>query len=186
MKTTALLSSKKRSALFRVGALILLMTSFVAARHYRSPEDKAKACASMTVQMNIPFPQSTNPPSSTPTLCLILYEPDSRCAHGWNASQSIPFGHRGSGTSHDVSSSILVAHATDQTSVELRQRLNAARHVDLTVVEMFREQLVVLRRLDRQMGAIVNYGEVREKAHQVRQLHQCFHSDKPVLAGYDL
>ena len=59
----------------------------------------------------------------------------------------------------------------DQATVELRQRLNAARHVDMVVIDLLREQLDSLRRLDRQMGAIVAYGEVREKAEQVRQLH---------------
>jgi tetratricopeptide (TPR) repeat protein len=60
---------------------------------------------------------------------------------------------------------------TDQTTTELRQRLNAARHVDLVVIDLLREQLDSLRRLDRQMGAVVAYGEVREKVEQVRQLH---------------
>lgn len=59
----------------------------------------------------------------------------------------------------------------DQAAVELRQRLNAARHVDMALIDLLREQLDSLRRLDRQMGAIVAYGEVREKADQVRQLH---------------
>lgn len=60
---------------------------------------------------------------------------------------------------------------SDRATVELRQRLNASRHVDLAVIGLLREQLDGLRRLDRQMGAIVAYGEVREKAEQVRQLH---------------
>lgn len=59
----------------------------------------------------------------------------------------------------------------DQATTELRQRLNAARHVDLVVIDLLREQLDSLRRLDRQMGAVVAYGEVREKVEQVRQLH---------------
>ncbi|MFI7675157.1 hypothetical protein [Actinophytocola sp. NPDC049390] len=59
----------------------------------------------------------------------------------------------------------------DEETIELRQRLNAARHVDLAVIDLLREQLDSLRRLDRQMGAIVAYGEVREKVEQVRQLH---------------
>lgn len=59
----------------------------------------------------------------------------------------------------------------DRAATELRQRLNAARHVDLAVIDLLREQLGALRRLDRQMGAIVAYGEVREKVEQVRQLH---------------
>lgn len=59
----------------------------------------------------------------------------------------------------------------DQATVELRQRLSAARHVDVAVIDLLREQLDALRRLDRQMGAVVAYGEVREKVEQVRQLH---------------
>ncbi|HEU5073917.1 MAG TPA: hypothetical protein VFU02_07085 [Polyangiaceae bacterium] len=39
------------------------------------------------------------------------------------------------------------------------------------MIDLLREQLDSLRRLDRQMGAIVAYGEVREKVEQVRQLH---------------
>ena len=61
--------------------------------------------------------------------------------------------------------------AEDHATVEIRQRLSAARHVDLDVIELFRGQLNALRRLDRQMGAIVAYGEVREKVEQVRHLH---------------
>jgi len=60
---------------------------------------------------------------------------------------------------------------TDRATVELRQRLNASRHVDLSVIDLLRGQLDSLRRLDRQMGAIVAYGEVQEKVDQVRHLH---------------
>lgn len=60
---------------------------------------------------------------------------------------------------------------TDSASLELRQRIHVARHVDRTAVELLREQLNALRRLDRQMGAVVAYGEVRAKVEQVRQLH---------------
>lgn len=67
----------------------------------------------------------------------------------------------------------------DRVTVELRQRLSASRHVDMSVIDLFREQLVALRRLDRQMGAIVAYGEVREKVEQVRQLHS--HNLVPTL-----
>jgi tetratricopeptide (TPR) repeat protein len=73
----------------------------------------------------------------------------------------------------------------DHATIELRQRLNASRHVDLAVIDLLREQLDSLRRLDRQMGAIVAYGEVQEKVDQVRQLHS--HSLTPsvrtALAG---
>ena len=59
----------------------------------------------------------------------------------------------------------------DDVSAELRQRLHASRHVDWSVIELLREQLAKLRRLDRQMGARVAYDEVRAKMDQVRQLH---------------
>lgn len=59
----------------------------------------------------------------------------------------------------------------DRETGELRQRLSVARHVDRGVITLFREQLSALRRLDRQMGAIVAYDEVRQKLDQVRQLH---------------
>ena len=61
--------------------------------------------------------------------------------------------------------------AEDHATVEIRQRLSASRHVDLDVIELIRGQLTALRRLDRQMGAIVAYGEVQEKVEQVRHLH---------------
>jgi tetratricopeptide (TPR) repeat protein len=64
-----------------------------------------------------------------------------------------------------------VDEASDSVDLELRQRLHASRYVDLVVIDLFREQLDALRRLDRQMGAIVAYGEVRAKVEQVRQLH---------------
>lgn len=60
---------------------------------------------------------------------------------------------------------------TDQVAAELRQRFNAARHVDMAVIDLLREQLDSLRRFDRQMGSLVAYGEVREKVEQVSQLH---------------
>ncbi len=83
----------------------------------------------------------------------------------------------------------LLAHPRDRTddhaNAELRQRLNASRHVDWSVIDLLREQLASLRRLDRQMGAIVAYDEVRAKMEQVRQLHS--HSLTPdmraALAG---
>ncbi|TDP97939.1 hypothetical protein [Labedaea rhizosphaerae] len=59
----------------------------------------------------------------------------------------------------------------DHTALELRQRLNAARHVDMAVIDLLRQQLDALRRLDRQMGAIVAYDEVCAKINQIHQLH---------------
>jgi tetratricopeptide (TPR) repeat protein len=67
----------------------------------------------------------------------------------------------------------------DHTALELRQRLNAARHVDMAVIALLRQQLDALRRLDRQMGAIVAYDEVCAKIAQVHQLHA--HSLTPAV-----
>lgn len=67
----------------------------------------------------------------------------------------------------------------DSEAAELRQRLSVARRVDQEVVDLLREQLVGLRRLDRQMGAIVAYPEVRQKIEQVRDLH--VHSLTPTI-----
>jgi tetratricopeptide (TPR) repeat protein len=69
--------------------------------------------------------------------------------------------------------------SADRETVDLRQRLNASRHIDLAVINLLREQLDALRRLDRQMGAIVAYGEVQEKVGQVRRLHA--HSLTPTV-----
>ena len=67
----------------------------------------------------------------------------------------------------------------DRREFELRQRLSASRQVDAAVVELLREQLNALRRLDRQMGAIVAYEEVKAKAAQVERLHS--YSLKPSI-----
>lgn len=77
------------------------------------------------------------------------------------------------------------AENEDPTAVELRQRLNTARHVDRAVIDLLHDQLNALRRLDRQMGAVVAYGEVREKMDQVRYLHSyCLTPDlRALLAG---
>jgi tetratricopeptide (TPR) repeat protein len=67
----------------------------------------------------------------------------------------------------------------DSEAAELRQRLSVSRHIDQEVINLLREQLKSLRRLDRQMGAIVAYPEVRQKLEQVRDLH--LHSLKPTI-----
>ncbi|MCO1577702.1 hypothetical protein M8C13_18260 [Crossiella sp. SN42] len=58
----------------------------------------------------------------------------------------------------------------EDSASELRQMLNAARRVDPVAIELFEEQLNAVRRLDRQLGAIVAYDEVRVKARQVDRL----------------
>lgn len=62
------------------------------------------------------------------------------------------------------------ADQDDHDEIELRQRLSASRQVDATVVDLLRQQLNALRRLDRQMGAVVAYDEVKAKAAQVERL----------------
>lgn len=71
------------------------------------------------------------------------------------------------------------ARQDNSEASELRQRLSVSRHVDHQVIELLREQLAGLRRLDRQMGAIVAYPEVRQKLEQVRELH--VHSLTPAI-----
>ncbi|WP_246843327.1 hypothetical protein [Allokutzneria sp. NRRL B-24872] len=63
-----------------------------------------------------------------------------------------------------------LAKQEDDSSVELRQMLNASRRVDSRVVELLHEQLAAIRRLDRQMGALVAHDEVRVKVEQVSRL----------------
>ena len=58
----------------------------------------------------------------------------------------------------------------DRGEIELRQRLSASRQVDGQVIELLRQQLDALRRLDRQMGAVVAYEEVQAKTAQVLRL----------------
>lgn len=89
------------------------------------------------------------------------------------------------------------AQNSDRETLELRQRLSVARHVDRGVIDLLREQLTSLRRLDRQMGAIVAYEEVRQKVDQVSQLHSysltpnvraelaCILSELGALAGWE-
>lgn len=68
--------------------------------------------------------------------------------------------------------------ARDQDSEsDLRQRLSASRQVDRAVIGLLRDQLDALRRLDRQLGAIVAYDEVKIKAAQVAALQS--HSLSP-------
>ncbi|MGH3697518.1 MAG: hypothetical protein ACRDRX_26655 [Pseudonocardiaceae bacterium] len=53
---------------------------------------------------------------------------------------------------------------------ELRQLLEAARRVDLSTITVLHQQLDAIRRLDRQLGAIVVYDELNTKIHQIRRL----------------
>lgn len=70
-----------------------------------------------------------------------------------------------------------VVERGDRGEIELRQRLSASRQVDWQVIELLRQQLDALRRLDRQMGAVVAYDEVKAKTAQVLRLQS--HSLSP-------
>ncbi|WP_246110639.1 hypothetical protein [Saccharopolyspora dendranthemae] len=57
----------------------------------------------------------------------------------------------------------------DETS-ELRQMLDVSRRIDGTLLGLLRGQLDSIRRVDRQLGAVVAYEEVGAKASQVEKL----------------
>jgi tetratricopeptide (TPR) repeat protein len=64
-------------------------------------------------------------------------------------------------------------NAASDSAIELRQRLSASRQVDAAVIRLLREQLDAIRRLDRQLGAIVAYDEVKTKTAQIDTLQSC-------------
>jgi tetratricopeptide (TPR) repeat protein len=68
---------------------------------------------------------------------------------------------------------------------ELRQLLDAARHVDHSTVALLHQQLDTIRRLDRQLGAIVIRDELNAKIYQVHQLaaHSLAPGTREPLAG---
>jgi hypothetical protein len=53
---------------------------------------------------------------------------------------------------------------------ELRQLLDTARRVDHSTITLLHQQLDAIRRLDRQLGAIVVQAELNAKIHQVQRL----------------
>lgn len=57
-----------------------------------------------------------------------------------------------------------------ETENELRQMLSASRRIDTSVLGLLHEQLDGIRRLDRQLGAIVAHDEVNTKTRQVTRL----------------
>lgn len=62
---------------------------------------------------------------------------------------------------------LLSAPPVDDETAELRQMLDVSRRIDGTILGLLRGQLDSLRRLDRQLGAVVAYEEVRAKTQQV-------------------
>lgn len=59
---------------------------------------------------------------------------------------------------------------SDDPTAELRQRLSTARRVDHATITLLHHQLDALRRLDRQLGALVVRDELKAKIRQVEQL----------------
>lgn len=53
---------------------------------------------------------------------------------------------------------------------ELRRMLEATRRVDQSVIGLLHQQLDAIRRLDRQLGAVVVRGELKAKIEQVSRL----------------
>lgn len=63
-----------------------------------------------------------------------------------------------------------VAPPADDRSTELRRMLHSARRVDHAVIALLHEQLDAIRRLDRQLGAVVVHDELKAKISQVTLL----------------
>lgn len=58
----------------------------------------------------------------------------------------------------------------DDSATELRQMLHASSRIDDSVVSLLHEQLMAIRRLDRQLGAVVAHEEVKAKINRVTKL----------------
>ncbi|AHH95121.1 hypothetical protein KALB_1750 [Kutzneria albida DSM 43870] len=73
----------------------------------------------------------------------------------------------------------------DESAEELRRMLGASERVDADVIALLNEQLDAVRRLDRQLGAIVAHDEVKSKAEQVARLlaHSLLPGVRSKLAG---
>jgi tetratricopeptide (TPR) repeat protein len=63
-----------------------------------------------------------------------------------------------------------VENETDDSGAELRQRLDTARCVDHATITLLHQQLDAIRRLDRQLGAILVRDELKTKIIQVQSL----------------
>lgn len=64
------------------------------------------------------------------------------------------------------------SESADDSSAELRQVLHASSRIDGPVLALLREQLSSIRRLDRQLGAVIAHEEVCAKVSQVRRLQK--------------
>jgi tetratricopeptide (TPR) repeat protein len=77
------------------------------------------------------------------------------------------------------------SEAFDGPVAEIRRRLAISSRVDIATVDLLREQLAVIRRIDRELGAVVAYNEVVTKIEQVTSLflHSLTNSVRGDLAG---
>ncbi|CRK61109.1 Putative regulatory protein [Alloactinosynnema sp. L-07] len=75
----------------------------------------------------------------------------------------------------------VVRSSYDDSAFELRQMLDTARRVDDSVIELLGLQLTLIRKLDRQLGAVVAHDEVTTKAAQLHRLQA--YSTSPSVRG---
>jgi hypothetical protein len=73
----------------------------------------------------------------------------------------------------------------DDPAADLRRKLDVARRIDGSLVTEFQSQLASIRRLDRQLGAVIAHDEVRTKINQVANLlaHSVSGRAREQLAG---
>jgi tetratricopeptide (TPR) repeat protein len=70
----------------------------------------------------------------------------------------------------ELLSTPVASEAVADSDRELHRMLSASQRVDSAVIQLLTEQLNAIRRLDRQLGAIVAHEEVTTKARQVERL----------------
>jgi tetratricopeptide (TPR) repeat protein len=78
-----------------------------------------------------------------------------------------------------------VADEGENSADELRRLIDAARRVDRSTITLLHQQLDAIRRLDRQLGAVVVRDELNAKVRQVHQLatHSLAPGTREPLAG---
>jgi hypothetical protein len=78
-----------------------------------------------------------------------------------------------------------IAAEDDDPATELRRLLQAARRIDHSTITLLHQQLDAIRRLDRQLGAIVVRDELNAKIRQVQRLtaHSLAPGTREPLAG---
>jgi hypothetical protein len=71
------------------------------------------------------------------------------------------------------------------SAAELRQMLHSSHRIDDAIISILRDQLTDIRRVDRQLGAVVAHDEVLAKASQIKRLlaHSLLTETRESLAG---